>query len=30
MMEYLEMALDSANERDRETVRRALKDLENA
>lgn len=28
MMEHLEMALDSANECDRETIRRALKDLE--
>lgn len=29
MMEHLEMALDSANERDRERIRRAIKELEN-
>lgn len=30
MMEHLEMALDSANERDRETLRRAMQSLEKA
>lgn len=30
MMEHLEMALDSATEQDRETIRRAMKNLENA
>lgn len=30
MMEYLEMALDSADERDREDIRRFMRKLENA
>lgn len=30
MMEHLEMALDSATDQDRETLRRAMKQLENA
>ena len=30
MMEHLEMALDSANEQDREDIRRFMRNLENA
>ena len=29
MMEHIEMAIDSANERDREKIKRFMRDLEN-
>ena len=30
MMEHIEMAMDSANEQDRETIKRFMRQLENA